>query len=76
LQAKLENFFNQYGRCNAVRMRRDESKLFKGSVFAEFADFSSVKKFLDLDPKPEWEGTPLITMSKCVFAQILLYYYF
>jgi lupus La protein len=29
LQGKLEEFFDQYGRTEQVRMRRDESKLFK-----------------------------------------------
>ena len=29
LQKKLESFFNQYGRTNAVRMRRDDEKKFK-----------------------------------------------
>ncbi|KAG8701687.1 hypothetical protein FRC11_011968 [Ceratobasidium sp. 423] len=34
------------------------------SVFVEFDDFSSVKSFLEADPKPTFEGTELLTMSK------------
>ncbi|THH20958.1 hypothetical protein EW146_g527 [Bondarzewia mesenterica] len=65
LQRKLEQFFEKYGKVNAVRMRRkDGTKEFKGSVFTEFAEFSSVDAFLKADPKPSWEGTPLIIMSK------------
>jgi hypothetical protein len=29
LQARLEEYFNKYGKANAVRMRRDENKKFK-----------------------------------------------
>lgn len=32
LQSKLEAFFDKYGKTNAVRMRRDESKKFKVCV--------------------------------------------
>lgn len=27
---------------------------------------SSVKRFLEADPKPTWEGKELLIMSKCV----------
>ncbi|KAF5353435.1 hypothetical protein D9756_008032 [Leucocoprinus leucothites] len=64
LQGRLEDFFNKYGNTNAVRMRRDEEKKFKGSVFVEFADFSSVENFLKADPKPTWDGKELLIMSK------------
>ncbi|KAJ4470960.1 hypothetical protein J3R30DRAFT_3254083, partial [Lentinula aciculospora] len=36
LQLRLEEFFQGYGSTNEVRMRRDEDKSFKGSVFVEF----------------------------------------
>ncbi|CAE6534780.1 unnamed protein product [Rhizoctonia solani] len=64
LQIRLETFFSQYGKVNAVRMRRTEQKVFKNSVFVEFDDFSSVTSFLEADPKPAFEGTELVTMSK------------
>ncbi|CAE6477632.1 unnamed protein product [Rhizoctonia solani] len=64
LQVRLEKFFGQFGKVNAVRMRRTEQKVFKNSVFVEFDDFSSVKAFLEADPKPSFEGTELLTMSK------------
>jgi hypothetical protein len=36
----------------------------QGSIFMEFADKSSVDKFLALDPKPTFEGVELETKSK------------
>lgn len=71
LQQKLEAFFNQYGRTNAVRMRREENtKRFKGSVFVEFDDMSSVEKFLNADPKPTWNGQELLIMSKEAYCEM------
>ncbi|KAF9450511.1 hypothetical protein P691DRAFT_758105 [Macrolepiota fuliginosa MF-IS2] len=70
LQARLEEFFNKYGRTNAVRMRRDEEKKFKGSVFVEFADFSTVEAFLKADPKPTWEEKELLIMSKGDYCEM------
>jgi len=35
LQERLEEFFNQYGKTNVVRMRREDNKKFKvHSLFA------------------------------------------
>ncbi|EKM52423.1 uncharacterized protein PHACADRAFT_260796 [Phanerochaete carnosa HHB-10118-sp] len=71
LQQKLEAFFNQYGRTNAVRMRREENtKRFKGSIFVEFDDMSSVEKFLNADPKPAWDGQELLIMSKEAYCEM------
>ncbi|KAJ3510261.1 hypothetical protein NLJ89_g4779 [Agrocybe chaxingu] len=64
LQGRLEEFFRQYGVVSAVRMRRDEHKKFKGSVFTEFTEFDTVKKFLEADPKPTWNGNELLIMTK------------
>lgn len=46
----------------------------QGSVFVEFADFSSVEAFLKADPKPTWEGKELLIMSKYVLPLITLGY--
>jgi lupus La protein len=88
LQTKLEDFFEAYGRTNAVRMRRSNEKEFKvasissirslrlpharsqGSVFVEFADFDSVSKFLDADPKPSWNGEALLIMTKYAYLPL------
>ncbi|GLB44463.1 putative protein with domain in the RNA-binding Lupus La protein; unknown function [Lyophyllum shimeji] len=70
LQRRLEDFFNKYGRTNAVRMRRDENKKFKGSVFAEFAEFETVDKFLKADPKPSWDGNELLIMTKDAYCEM------
>ncbi|KIK92873.1 hypothetical protein PAXRUDRAFT_12982 [Paxillus rubicundulus Ve08.2h10] len=65
LQKELEEFFEKYGKVNAVRMRRvDGKKDFKGSVFVEFADMESVDAFLNADPKPSWNDEELLIMSK------------
>ncbi|CCM04101.1 uncharacterized protein FIBRA_06261 [Fibroporia radiculosa] len=67
LQKELEVFFGNYGKTNAVRMRRiDGTKEFKGSVFVEFADYKSVEAFLSADPKPSWKGEELLVMTKYV----------
>ncbi|KAG6809523.1 hypothetical protein H0H92_015919 [Tricholoma furcatifolium] len=70
LQKRLEEFFGKYGKTKAVRMRRDEDKKFKNSVFAEFADFSHVEAFLKADPKPTFEDTELLIMSKGDYCEM------
>jgi len=71
LQQELEAFFEQYGRVNAVRMRRvDGKKEFKGSVFVEFADVTGVEAFLSVEPKPSWKGEELLTMSKGAYCDM------
>ncbi|KAK0445634.1 uncharacterized protein EV420DRAFT_1622634 [Desarmillaria tabescens] len=66
----LEDFFQFYGNTNEVRMRRDEHKRFKGSVFVEFTEMSGVETFLNADPKPTWEGKELVIMSKEDYCQM------
>ncbi|KAE9363639.1 hypothetical protein N431DRAFT_389686 [Stipitochalara longipes BDJ] len=64
-QFDIEAFFAQFGPTNAVRLRRTPEKLFKGSVFVEFADEETAQNFLALDPKPLWKGKyPLKIQSK------------
>lgn len=58
LQKDLEEFFTGLGvgKVNAVRMRRDEQKKFKGSVFVEFATLESAKAVVDMEDKPTFPG--------------------
>ncbi|KAL0060899.1 hypothetical protein AAF712_012292 [Marasmius tenuissimus] len=63
-QERLEDFFQGYASTNEVRMRRDEDKKFKNSVFVEFTEPSGVQAFLSADPKPTFDGKELLTMSK------------
>ena len=63
-QFDIEAFFAPYGPTNAIRLRRSDTKLFKGSVFVEFADEDLQKAFLALDPKPKFKGQDLQIMSK------------
>ncbi|TRM55135.1 hypothetical protein BD626DRAFT_610607, partial [Schizophyllum amplum] len=70
LQRELEEYFQQYGPTNVVRMRRDDRKKFKGSVFAEFKEPASVDKFLNADPKPTWKGAELLIMSKQAYCDM------
>ena len=63
-QFDIEAFFEPYGPINAIRLRRSDMKSFKGSVFAEFATEDLQKAFLELDPKPQFQGKDLQMMSK------------
>jgi lupus La protein len=68
-QFDLEAFFTQFGAVSAVRLRRTPEKFFKGSVFVEFQEAESAKKFLALEPKPQWKGHDLKIMSKTDYVQ-------
>lgn len=63
-QFDIEAFFAPYGPTNAIRLRRSDTKLFKGSVFVEFESEELAKKFLELEPKPKYKGQELQIMSK------------
>jgi lupus La protein len=70
-QEDLEKWFQQYGKVNEVRLRRNEEKAFKKSVFVEFADLEDAKKFVELSPKPEYEGRELeVVMSKPAYVEM------
>ncbi|KAG0649337.1 autoantigen [Hyphodiscus hymeniophilus] len=62
-QFDIEAFFAPYGPINAVRLRRTDEKLFKGSVFVEFQDVETAEKFLALDPKPKWKGEHVLDVK-------------
>lgn len=68
LQKDLEKFVDSLnvGKVNAVRMRRDDRKAFKGSIFVELATVESAKALGDLDPKPTYPGQsePIEVMLK------------
>lgn len=69
-QIDLEKFFNSFGlEVEAVRLRRTDKKLFKGSVFVEFKTDEDFKKFLGLDPKPKWKDHDLKIMSKIDYCE-------
>ncbi|EHA54686.1 hypothetical protein MCOR27_001203 [Pyricularia oryzae] len=69
-QIKLEKFFGDFGfEISSVRLRRTDKKLFKGSVFVEFASPEEAKKFLELDPKPKWQDHDLKIMSKIAYCE-------
>lgn len=65
----IEAFFAQYGPTNAIRLRRSDSKIFKGSVFVEFATEELQQAFLALDPKPQFQGKDLQIMSKKEYCE-------
>ncbi|RHZ57755.1 hypothetical protein CDV55_101408 [Aspergillus turcosus] len=63
-QIDIEAFFAPYGPVNAIRLRRTHDRIFKGSVFVEFATEEKQKEFLALNPKPQWKGQDLLIKSK------------
>ena len=70
LQQEIEKWFAQFGKIVSVRMRRhdptsEQSKKFKGSVFAEFESSEEQEKFLALDPTPKFrDDLDMLTMTK------------
>jgi lupus La protein len=68
-QFDIEAFFANYGATNEVRLRRDEAKFFKSSVFVEFTDAADAEKFVTLEPKPTFEGNELKIMSKSAYEE-------
>ncbi|KAF9255077.1 hypothetical protein L218DRAFT_884893 [Marasmius fiardii PR-910] len=70
LQERLEDFFQGYASTNEVRMRRDEEKKFKNSVFVEFTEPSGVDAFLNADPKPTFDGKELLIMTKEAYCEM------
>lgn len=69
-QIDLEKFFNSFGlEVEAVRLRRTDKKLFKGSVYVEFKTKEDFTTFLELDPKPKWKDHDLKIMSKVDYCE-------
>ncbi|KAF8335925.1 uncharacterized protein EI90DRAFT_3120172 [Cantharellus anzutake] len=65
LQKELEKFFSKWGTIVAVRLRRDDDKKFKGSVFVEFSEQVSATAFLEApESEKRWNGDSLLTYSK------------
>lgn len=63
-QFDIEAFFAEHGSTNSVRLRRQNNKIFKGSVFVEFDSEATQKAFLALEPNPKWKGNDLAIKSK------------
>jgi lupus La protein len=74
LQKDLEKWFESLsiGKVNAVRMRRDDQKKFKQSVFVEYATLESAKALVEMDPKPTYKGEkePVEVMFKKAYIDM------
>lgn len=68
-QFDIEAWFAEFGTTNAVRLRRADDKMFKGSVFAEFETEEQAKAFLELDPKPKYKEKDMQIMSKKEYCE-------
>ncbi|PSN71380.1 hypothetical protein BS50DRAFT_570747 [Corynespora cassiicola Philippines] len=66
-QIELETFFQAYGSV-MVRKRREQNGEWKGSVFVEFDTEDSMKQFVELDPKPKFNGNELHVESKKAYS--------
>ncbi|KZV97317.1 hypothetical protein EXIGLDRAFT_731305, partial [Exidia glandulosa HHB12029] len=71
----VEDFFDQFGPVNAVRLRRYEDAPwakdkwpfpheFKGSVWVEFPSAAAMHKFVATEPKPRWNEKELVISTK------------
>ncbi|KAF8477503.1 hypothetical protein BDZ91DRAFT_774100 [Kalaharituber pfeilii] len=63
-QFDIEKFFEPYGPINAVRLRRTDDNVFKGSVFVEFKDDQLMEKFMAMEEKPKYQDKALECMRK------------
>ena len=68
-QFDIEAFFVPYGPTRAVRLRRNDEKHFKRSVFVEFETTELANAFLELDPKPKYNDKDLQIMSKTEYQE-------
>ncbi|EJD36598.1 hypothetical protein AURDEDRAFT_188358 [Auricularia subglabra TFB-10046 SS5] len=68
----LENWFTQFAYVAAVNMRFETKgpRVFKGSVYVEFADILEAEAFVALQPPPSWNGTELLTMTKQQYCEM------
>lgn len=70
-QLDIEKLFEPFGPINSVRLRRAHpNKVFKGSVFVEFATEEKAQAFLDAETKPQWEGEDLLIMGKKAYCDM------
>lgn len=69
-QEEIEKWISQYGPVNEVRLRRDDNKKFKSSVFIEFANLEDAQKFLEITPKPKYNDAELLIMSKPAYVEM------
>lgn len=70
LQYDIEKFFEPYGPVLSVRLRRDDEKKFKGSVFVEFESPEVMEKFMAVEPKPKFEDKELLIMTKKGYVEM------
>ena len=71
LQVDLEQYFKNFGDVISVRMRRDDEKKFKNSVFVEFASQDQANKFLNLvSSEKKYNDVELLTMSKSAYVEM------
>ncbi|OCK84195.1 hypothetical protein K432DRAFT_401396 [Lepidopterella palustris CBS 459.81] len=69
-QFDIEKFFAPFGPINAIRLRRNPEKHFKGSVFVEFESEEIQQNFLALDAKLKFNDKELTIMSKKAYCEM------
>ncbi|RUS17866.1 hypothetical protein BC937DRAFT_89401 [Endogone sp. FLAS-F59071] len=68
LLEEIEQFFGQFGQVCAVRLRRDDNRVFKNSVFVEYAYISDANKVAEM--KLKFRDTDLLIMSKAAYVEM------
>ncbi|KNC98306.1 uncharacterized protein SPPG_06699 [Spizellomyces punctatus DAOM BR117] len=67
---EIEGFFSNFGKVHNVRIRRDENRAFKGSVFVEFKEIPAAENVSQM--QLEFQGHPLVIMMKDEYVNMKL----
>ncbi|TPX70844.1 hypothetical protein SpCBS45565_g01418 [Spizellomyces sp. 'palustris'] len=67
---EVESFFSNFGQVHNVKIRRDENRAFKGSVFVEFKEVPVAENVSQMEL--QFQGHPLVIMMKDEYVNMKL----